>query len=84
MSMMETAFEPILVPIPKAAAMIGRGITFIYSCLGNGTLRAVKSDGRTLVVVDSLRQYAASLPAAKIKPVPKCPPLRERQKIALA
>ena len=78
MSNVDVMLSPILVSIPDAATMIGRGVTFIYTAIGDGTLRAVKSDKRTLVVVDSLREYAASLPAAKIKPIPKCPPQRLR------
>jgi hypothetical protein len=89
MSMMETALAighqqagvslaPILVTIPQAAAMIGRGVTFIYGAIGDGTIRAVKSDKRTLVVVESLHSYAASLPSAKIKPIAKRPPARLR------
>jgi hypothetical protein len=58
----------ILCTIPRAAAMIGRGQTFIYGAIGDGRIEAVKSDKRTLVVVESLRRYAASLPPAKIKP----------------
>jgi hypothetical protein len=61
---------PILCTIPHAATMIGRGQTFIYGAIGDGRIEAVKSDKRTLVVVESLRQYAASLPRAKIKPMP--------------
>jgi hypothetical protein len=57
----------ILVTIPQAAAMIGRGTTFIYESLADGTIQAVKSNKRTLVLVQSLYDYAASLPAAKIK-----------------
>jgi hypothetical protein len=72
--------EPILVALPQAAAMIGRGLTFIYTAIGDGRLRAVKSDGRTLVVVKSLHEYAASLPPAIVKPIPKRPPLSERRK----
>ena len=66
---MSTTFDPILAPIPQAAAMIGRGVTFIYEAISDGRLRAVKSDKRTLVVVDSLKEYAASLPPAKIRPM---------------
>ena len=87
MSMIETApsighnssvLPPILVTIPQAAAMIGRGVTFIYTAIGDGTLQAVKSDKRTLIVVESLRTYAAKLPAAQIKPIAKRPPARLR------
>ena len=86
MSMIETApsigdnstvsMVPILVTIPQAAAMIGRGVTFIYAAIGDGRIEAVKSDKRTLIVVESLRTYAASLPAAKIKPIAKRPAAR--------
>jgi hypothetical protein len=72
------SMEPILVTIPQAAAMIGRGVTFIYTAIGDGTLQAVKSDKRTLIVVESLRTYAAKLPAAQIKPIAKRPPARLR------
>jgi hypothetical protein len=60
----------ILCSIPQAAAMIARGQTFIYGAIGDGRIEAVKSDKRTLVVVESLRRYAASLPPAKTKPHP--------------
>jgi hypothetical protein len=60
--------SPILCTIPQAAAMIARGQTFIYSAISDGRIEAVKSDKRTLVVVESLRRYAAALPPAKIKP----------------
>jgi hypothetical protein len=59
---------PILVSIPQASAMIGRGTQAIYDLIGGGKIRAVKSDGRTLVVVESIREYAANLPAAKVRP----------------
>lgn len=69
---------PLLVTIPKAAMMIGRGVTFIYAALGDGKIKGVKSDNRTLVVFESLREYAAKLPPAKIKPIAKRPPKRKR------
>jgi hypothetical protein len=72
------SLSPILVTIPQAAAMIGRGVTFIYAAIGDGTIQAVKSDKRTLIVVESLRRYAASLPPARIKPIAKRPPPRMR------
>jgi hypothetical protein len=72
------SLAPILVTIPQAAAMIGRGVTFIYGAIGNGTIKAVKSDKRTLIVVESLHAYAAGLPAARIKPIAKRPPARSR------
>lgn len=74
---------PLLVTVPQAAAMIARGVSSIYVAIGDGKIKAVKSDRRTLVVVDSLHEYVASLPAAKIKPSTR-PWLHERQKTALA
>ena len=65
----ETSLPPILCRIPQAAAMIGRGERFVYEAIATGQLEAVKSDKRTLVVVESLRRYAAGLPPAKIKPL---------------
>jgi hypothetical protein len=59
---------PILVTIPHAAALIARGISFIYVAIGEGKIKAVKSDRRTLIVVDSLHEYVAQLPPAKIRP----------------
>jgi hypothetical protein len=67
----EVSLPPILCRIPQAAAMIGRGTRFIYEAIATGKIEAVKSDKRTLVRVDSLRAYAASLPRAKIKPLMK-------------
>ena len=57
---------PLLAPIKQACAIIGRGQSALYELLGAGKIRAVKSDNQTLVVVESLREYAASLPPAKI------------------
>jgi hypothetical protein len=46
-------------------AMISRSERFIYDAIARGKIKAVKSDRRTLLVVQSLKDYAASLPAAK-------------------
>jgi hypothetical protein len=67
--------NPILVPIPVAAKTIGRGVTFIYQKIADGTIDAVKSDKRTLVVYESLRGYAASLAKAKIGPMKQRTPV---------
>jgi hypothetical protein len=67
---------PLLCRIPQAAALIGRGVRFIYEAIANGTLEAVKNDARTLVVYQSLVAYAKSLPRAKIKPIQRRVPLR--------
>lgn len=59
---------PILVTIPDAARMIGRGTTFIYEALARGEIEGVKSGARTLVRVASLHAYAGSLPRVQISP----------------
>jgi hypothetical protein len=72
--------EPILVSIPQASAMIGRGVATIYALLGRGELRAKKSDGRTLVEVASLHEYTKTLPDAKIAPPRERKPQRLRDR----
>jgi hypothetical protein len=62
---------PLLVTVPQAAAMISRGISSVYVAIGDGKIKAVKSDRRTLVSVASIREYVAKLPSAKIKPTAK-------------
>jgi len=59
---------PILVSIPQAATMLGRGTGAIYGLIGDGKIRAVKSNARTLIFVDSLHEYANGLPKADVKP----------------
>jgi hypothetical protein len=71
--------NPILVSVPQASQMLGRGISTIYDLIGGGKIRAVKSDGRTLVVVASLHEYANSLPAAQIAPPRQRKPQHLRQ-----
>jgi hypothetical protein len=57
--------EPLLCSVQAATAIIGRSERFIIDAIARGTLRAVKSDRRTLLVVQSLKDYVAGLPAAK-------------------
>ena len=57
--------EPLLCSIQAGTAIIGRSERFIIDAIARGKLKAVKSDRRTLLVVQSLRDYAASLPPAK-------------------
>jgi len=67
----EASLSPILCPIPKAATLIGRGVSFIYDAIATGKIKAVKSDKRTLVIVKSLHEYVSKLDDAVIKPRPK-------------
>jgi hypothetical protein len=69
---------PILVTVKHAATMIGRGVQAIYDLGGAGKIKLVKSDARTLVVVSSIHEYAASLPPAKIAPPRRRRPQRLR------
>jgi hypothetical protein len=57
--------EPLLCSIQAGTAVIGRSERFIIDAIARGTLKAVKSDRRTLLVVQSLRDYVATLPPAK-------------------
>jgi hypothetical protein len=73
---------PLLVPVKKACTIIGRGQSALYELIGAGKIRAVKSDGRTLIVVESLREYAAKLEAdhpAKVAPPRRRKPQHLRQ-----
>jgi hypothetical protein len=45
-----------------ATVLIGRSERFIIDAIARGLIKAVKSDRRTLLVVQSLKDYAASLP----------------------
>jgi hypothetical protein len=80
MQVIETmpTLSPILCPIPVAAAMIGRSERVIYGLIGDGKIEAVKSDGRTLVRVESIYRYAATLPPAKIASTSPRPHARMR------
>jgi hypothetical protein len=57
--------EPILCSVPEAANMLGRSKRFIADGIARGLFQAKKSDGRTLLVVQSLKDYCAGLPKAK-------------------
>jgi hypothetical protein len=59
--------EPLLCSVEAATAIIGRGERFVIDAIATGKLKAVKSDRRTLLVVQSLKDYVAGLPAAKLK-----------------
>ena len=57
--------EPLLCSVQAGTAIIGRSERFIIDAIARGVLKAVKSDRRTLLVVQSLKDYAATLPSAK-------------------
>jgi hypothetical protein len=62
--------EPLLCSIQAGTAIIGRSERFIIDAIAQGKLQAVKSDRRTLLVVQSLRDYVATLSPAKGTPNP--------------
>ena len=53
------------VTITGAARISALGRTTIYEAIGDGRLTAVKAGQRTLVLMDSLRDFLASLPRVK-------------------
>jgi hypothetical protein len=59
------SLEPLLCSIEAGEAMLGHSRRFIIDAVARAKIQAVKSGRRTLLVVQSLRDYAASLPAAK-------------------
>jgi hypothetical protein len=76
----EPAIEPAFLPIPAACTFLGLRPTSIYRLVGLGKLQAVKAGGRTLLVMQSLRDYAASLPPAEIKTRKRLgDPIRQRK-----
>jgi len=75
---------PILVPVKHAAIMIGRGVQAIYDLIGAKKIKAVKSDGRTLIRVDSLHEYVDSLKPPKVRTPHKRKPQRLRQQAEAA
>jgi hypothetical protein len=58
--------EPILCSVPQGCQMLGIGTQGLYDLLGAGLIKGVKRGTRTLLIVESLRSYAASLPPAVI------------------
>jgi len=60
--------DPILVPVNQASAILSRSPRKVYHMMASGELKAVKSGRNTLILYDSIREYVAKLPSAKIKP----------------
>jgi hypothetical protein len=57
------SLEPMLCSIQAGTTIIGRSERFIIDAIARGILKAVKSDRRTLLVVQSLKDYVANLEA---------------------
>jgi hypothetical protein len=60
--------DPLLVPVNQASAIISRSPRSVYEMMATGELKGVKSGRSTLILYDSIKEYVAKLPAAKIKP----------------
>jgi excisionase family DNA binding protein len=60
--------EPLSVRRKTAASMLGIGTTKLDELIGAGQIAAVKSGKVLLIPVAGLKQYLASLPAAKLAP----------------
>ena len=63
---MQAPYLPRYAPIPRACEISGLGRSTIYKLSGEGKIRLVKAGGRTLVDIDHLNQWMASLPPASI------------------
>jgi hypothetical protein len=73
-----TSLEPLLCSIQAGTVIIGRSERFIIDAIARGKLKAVKSDRRTLLVVQSLKDYVASLQATSPAKGTLNPPPRRR------
>ena len=58
--------DPILVSIKIATDILGQSRTTIYELIAAEKVKAVKSGRSTLIVYESLKQYAAGLQPAEI------------------
>jgi excisionase family DNA binding protein len=63
--------SPILISIDEAAERIGQCRRTVYQLIADDRIQAVKAGRSTRIVFESLKQYAATLPPAKIKRSPK-------------
>jgi hypothetical protein len=61
--------EPLLCSIKAGSALLGVSARLIIDAIARGKIKAVKNERRTLLVVQSVKEYAASLPAAKGTPL---------------
>jgi hypothetical protein len=57
--------EPLLCSVKAGVTILSRSERSIYDMIACGDIAAVKSNGRTLLLVQSLREYVAKLPRAR-------------------
>jgi hypothetical protein len=58
----------ISVSIADTGKILNRSRASVYVMLGDGKLTAVKDGSRTMVLIDSIKAYQASLPVASFTP----------------
>jgi hypothetical protein len=68
--------EPLLCSIQAGTMIIGRSERFIIDAIARKQIQAVKSDRRTLLVVQSLKDYVATLIAERPAKGTRNPPRR--------
>jgi hypothetical protein len=61
--------EPVAIPIKRVEPIYGFTRSETYRRLAAGDFRAVKNGKRILVLVESIKNYLASLPAATFRPL---------------
>lgn len=61
-----SGLRPIAYTIADAAVVSGLRRTKIYELIGRGKLKAVKADGRTLILAGTLHSHIENLPPADI------------------
>jgi hypothetical protein len=79
--------EPLLCSVAAGTAILGRSERFIIDAIARGQIQAVKSDRRTLLVVQSLRDYVDNLckqSPAKGTINPKRSPVRRTETQSIA
>jgi hypothetical protein len=54
-----------MVSVEQASIILSRSKRFVIDALARGLIAGKKSDGRTLIEVQSLRDYVSALPPAK-------------------
>jgi hypothetical protein len=59
--------EPLAAPINEASRLSGLSRSELYRRLAAGDIHAVKNGSRTLVLMESVRSYLASLPTATFR-----------------
>jgi hypothetical protein len=64
---LDRPIEPITVTVPDTIRISGLSRSEIYRRLAAGDLEAIKSGTRTLILLDSVKRYLASLPTAQYR-----------------